>query len=599
MLLPCLLNRQNKIKFCVPADYTSDTNRLGESSRSINISVVGLQSDKISLKGPEFPRPAPQLPLQPQHRPLVTPAMEAAAAAANISTVPSLASSPVKSHMHVAGDSPGLPEASRSSVVAGGSISVASVPSGTSVSNARRSTQETQFQLMHRRGTNSAPAATLRSSDCGSSVAAMGMSISLRFQGDPLHIETNSPAGASSFGFLTSPSNQSRSPASRTPGSSLERNFAQPVTPRMGQSPAGISSAPTLASVPPTPTTAGEALTDQSSMLHMPLPPMPSANGGEHEHTFPNSAHDILERQQQLREEVLHEQEVQERKHSARSSQGLRVQAEFSGSGSGSGTHASYSEHTATTPLETWLEARPVPQEWLSDTNEGKFISPVPSGDVSPGLKSDELMSGHTFAANNGSREPSTTLASVTPRVLLEASGHDVSQEPSETILSPCTAANTTPIEAAGRSPSAHLQSSFTAPLENVCSTSAAVQHKLQEEKRNHGATSALEELPSHSSNGAVASSFSPFLVEEPRGAGFAIPSTKDTGFSVGSMQPAVHVNGHRSVDRDTSISFRPVSGLPQARSAGGSMHGSVYANMSQSGVTDQSLPVRFENSAA
>lgn len=53
VVLPCLLNEQRRVRFCVPEQYTT-TSRRGPYGRSVNISVIGGQPT-ITLTGPDIP----------------------------------------------------------------------------------------------------------------------------------------------------------------------------------------------------------------------------------------------------------------------------------------------------------------------------------------------------------------------------------------------------------------------------------------------------------------------------------------------------------------------------------------------------------------
>lgn len=606
MLLPCLLNRQTKVRFCVPAHYTSGASRLGEASWPINISVVGLQSDKISLKGPEFPRPTKQQPVvtKLQTNPTVVKDDD-------VSRVASLVHSPGKGLTRVPGDSPGLPEGSRSSVIAGGSISVGSVPSGTSIAT-RTGHHEGCGNLIHKGGANSAPVPRLRSSDAGGmSAAAAGMSISLRFPGDPLHIETPTdlPTGDSSFGFLTSPSVTSRSPASRaTPGASLARTSTQAITPRMGQSLTAPSSAPTLASGAHTSvsTRGGEDLAEVTTSSRIASP----ANGAEQPHLFqsapgedtPQGQHKCRSSfREELREELLHERELQERTNSGRSAPPPQVQAEFSGTGS----HNTSDGHTASTPLESWLQARPTPREWLNGaSNATEFISSVPSTDVSI-LQTDELLEAEPSGARLHSpadRAPDqgVTLASAAPAVLAEVSPESAATRPPSSMLrrTPSNgAAISAPTYAVSRSSSTeNVPSSLTAPFEAVFSPiSPNGQQKSSPKAKPYPrrAPSPLRETSSL----AGSSNYSPRSPLETQGAVSTLLSSRDKAQSTGSRPTAAQDDLTLRSPAALRIAQRDTASRVQSLSSLNGTNGAIPSVRSTGNLSDRVSPPAVEAS--
>eukprot|EP00892_Ulva_mutabilis_P007162 jgi/Ulvmu1/4818/UM020_0103.1 len=91
MVLPCLLNEQRRVRFCVPERYLSSSRR-GPFGRSVNISVIGGQPT-ICLTGPDIPTDTPHAPgakslaawASPAHDPPGLPPQETANATASSS----------------------------------------------------------------------------------------------------------------------------------------------------------------------------------------------------------------------------------------------------------------------------------------------------------------------------------------------------------------------------------------------------------------------------------------------------------------------------------------------------------------------------------
>jgi hypothetical protein len=196
--MPCLLNRQKRMRFCVPADY-SRPDRRGDYSRSLNVSVVGAQPS-ISIRGPDFVRP-----------------VRSTGAAARTRLSSSLTDLPAATQ---------LPSGTASGASSEGAEAMAWVASGGAPAAAARA--------LVRRDTHSAPA---RVSDVG---VTGDMSISLRFPDNPAILQSvleGSPAIQASFAEMTTPSVTSPyDPHAAALAAQTAFAAISPGTPRMGQS---------------------------------------------------------------------------------------------------------------------------------------------------------------------------------------------------------------------------------------------------------------------------------------------------------------------------------------------------------------------------